>query len=248
MCWNQIRFQDHSVLDNSAPERARSICYTTPLAVLGKTTEDGSVIVHRARRAAFGIFGAIGLLYVAVSATPLVDWWARALAGPWEDPGGDVLIVLGGAELDDGIIGQSSYLRCVYAVRAFRAGAIHRILVSGGGPQRHSVAEAMRDFIANSGVPGDLIAVETESRSTRENAIATSRILSRDPGRKVLLTSDYHMFRAARCFAKAGLHVERRPIPDAIKRAARWPGRWPAFFDLCVESAKIVYYAARGWI
>jgi uncharacterized SAM-binding protein YcdF (DUF218 family) len=205
------------------------------------------VIASRARRTGGAALAALGLLYVTVSATPLVDWWARALAGRWEDPGGDVLIVLGGGQFEDGIVSESSYLRSVYAVRAFRSGAIQRILVSGGPPQ-HPVSAAMRDFMAGSGVPREIITLETQSDSTRENALATARILNRDSGRKVLLTSDYHMFRAARSFAKAGLAVRPRPVPDAIKRAARWPGRWPAFLDLCLESAKIAYYAIRGWI
>ena len=65
---------------------------------------------------------------------------------------------------------------------------------------------------------------------------------------KVLLTSDYHMYRAHRVFAKQGIQVEPRPIPDVLKRGAGWRGRWPAFLDLLTESAKILYYRARGWI
>jgi uncharacterized SAM-binding protein YcdF (DUF218 family) len=68
------------------------------------------------------------------------------------------------------------------------------------------------------------------------------------PERKVLLTSDYHMFRAFRAFQKAGLNVLSRPIPDARKRAARWLYRWWVFLDLSSETMKIVYYRARGWI
>ena len=67
-------------------------------------------------------------------------------------------------------------------------------------------------------------------------------------GRKVLLTSDYHMFRACRAFRKAGLEVAPRPFPDAGKRAANWLGRWPAFLDEVVETLKIGYYFVRGAI
>ena len=83
----------------------------------------GSTIL-RVRRLATRIFACIGLLYATVSATPLVNWWAAGLAGRWEDPIGDTLIVLGGSMLEDGIIGESSYLRSMYAIRAYRAGAI----------------------------------------------------------------------------------------------------------------------------
>ncbi len=66
------------------------------------------------------------------------------------------------------------------------------------------------------------------------------------PGRAVLLTSDYHVFRATRAFRKAGVAVLARPIPDARKRAANWDRRWDAFQDLVIETAKTGYYFLRG--
>ena len=56
------------------------------------------------------------------------------------------------------------------------------------------------------------------------------------------------MYRAYRTFRKPGLDVVPVPFPDAIKRGLFWQGRWPAFLDLVVESAKILYYRVRGWI
>ena len=64
----------------------------------------------------------------------------------------------------------------------------------------------------------------------------------------MLLTSDYHMLRAKRAFLKLGVVVQPRPIPDALKRATNWQGRWPVFLDLVSETTKILYYRARGWI
>ena len=63
----------------------------------------------------------------------------------------------------------------------------------------------------------------------------------------MLLTSDYHMFRARRAFRKAGLEVEPRPFPDADKRLNNWRARWQVVLDLGVETVKIVYYRVRGW-
>lgn len=192
-------------------------------------------------------FAGLGLLIVFVTMTPLVSWWAGALAGPWEDPEGDVLIVLGGSLLSDGVMGPSSYWRSTYAVLAWREGSFHELVVSGG-PAGKSIAEAMRSFLECRGVPPSAIETETRSRSTHENALYVTELLARVPGRKVLLTSDYHMFRAHRAFKKAGLDVLPRPFPDARKRASEWTGRWPAFLDLVVETLKIGYYYARGWI
>jgi uncharacterized SAM-binding protein YcdF (DUF218 family) len=87
----------------------------------------------------------LGLLLVLVTVTPVVFWWAGVLAGPWEDPNGDVLIVLGGSLLDKGLMGQSSYWRSVYALRAWRQGSFQKIVINGG-PADCSIAEPMRDF------------------------------------------------------------------------------------------------------
>jgi uncharacterized SAM-binding protein YcdF (DUF218 family) len=106
----------------------------------------------------------------------------------------------------------------------------------------------MKDFLISGGVPASAIVVEGRSRSTRENALYTKPILTALPGRKVLLTSDYHMFRARLVFRKVGIEVIGRPIPDVRKRAVHLSGRWGAFLDLCVETIKLGGYAVRGWI
>jgi uncharacterized SAM-binding protein YcdF (DUF218 family) len=190
----------------------------------------------------------LGLLFVMVTVTPVLGWWAGALAGPWTEAHGDVLIVLGSEAQPDGIIGESSYWRTVYAVRAWRQGGFREIVVSGGVQGGVTVAELMRDFMVCSGIPAGAIRLETHAASTRENALFVTKMLADTPGRKVLLTSDYHMFRAYRAFRKAGLDVELRPFPDAGKRVQRWERRWPVFLGLVLETGKVGYYWARGWI
>lgn len=204
-------------------------------------------MIRKAKTALVSALAAIGLLYVVVSTTPLVNWWARRLAGPMDDPRGRTLIVLGGSMLEPGVIGLSSYWRSVYAVRAYQSGGFQRVLVSGGPPD-NPVSAAMKQFLECSAVPPGAITAETQSGSTRENALRAAALLRGDPGPDVLLTSDYHMYRARRAFEKAGLRVAPRPFPDAIKRGQSWSGRWPVFLELCVETAKIGYYYARGWI
>lgn len=191
---------------------------------------------------------ALAVMFLLVTFTPLVNWWATALAGPWQSPAGDVLIVLGGSLQDYGTVGASSYWRAVYAVHAWKQGNFRTIVVSGGDQGEGNVAAAIGDFLAYQGVPPEAIVLENNSSSTRENAVQTVKLLVGRPGRNVLLTSDYHMFRAARAFAKAGLRVETWPYPDVRKRATRWQARWPAFLDLIEETAKIGFYYLRGWI
>jgi uncharacterized SAM-binding protein YcdF (DUF218 family) len=153
---------------------------------------------------------------VVVTFSPLVYWWATELAGPWNDPPGEVLIVLGGGVLDNHTMDQSSYWQSVYATRVYREGQFDQVLLSGGGTPIPSVLP-MRDFLECQGIPPEVIQMETASASTRENALNTKRLLEGVSGRKVLLTSDYHMFRASRAFKKAGLDVLPRPFPDVRK-------------------------------
>lgn len=192
-------------------------------------------------------FTSLGVLLTIVTATPLDSWWGRALAGSWDDSRGDVLIVLGGSSTNDGVIGENSYWRSVYAVTAYREGGFNQIILAGGGRAGTPIAVSMGTFLESQGVPRKFILLETRSTSTRENALYTKTLLSRSTGH-VLLTSDFHMFRARRTFQKVGLDVLPRPIPDVLKRGSTWKGRWPAFLDLSTETIKIAYYYARGWI
>jgi len=197
------------------------------------------------------VFAALGLLVTIVTTTPLVSWWARALAGPSRFPKGDVLVVLGGTIQDAGIMGESTYWRSVHAVITYREGGFRDVVLSGGpGSNAPSVAvaESMRAFLVSQGVPPQVIHLEVRSTSTRENAIYTKQILSAFPGTIVLLTSDYHMTRAYRAFRRAGVEVLARPFPDALVRAGVYSGRWGAFLDVLRETGALGYYFIRGWV
>ena len=189
-----------------------------------------------------------GALVFVVTFTPVDRWWARSLAGQWEDVRGDNLVVLGASGAQDGIIPYDTYLRCEYAVRTYREGWVKRIVVSGGGGSNSPVATAMRDYLVGQGIPSSRVIPESNSNSTRENAEFLKQILQSLPGKSVLLTSDYHSYRARRVFAKVGIPVQVRPIPDALKRASSLSGRWPTFLVLCQETVKIGYYRLRSWI
>ncbi|HVX65670.1 MAG TPA: YdcF family protein [Bryobacteraceae bacterium] len=189
------------------------------------------------------LLAALGLLLLVVTFTPLVPWYARALSGIWDEPKGEILIVLGGGAIDDTTLATGSYWRAVYGERTWRHGGFRQMLISG-----KNVAPLMRSFLVCQGVPGGAIQTEGNSVSTRENALEAARRLASTPGRKVLVTSDYHMFRARRAFAKAGLAVRACPYPDVVKSSNSLAARWTGFVTLAQETAKIVYYKARGWI
>lgn len=189
-------------------------------------------------------------LLAVVLFSPLVPRLNDWLTDRWEDPKGDVLIVLGADQLGDGTIGLASYWRSVYAVRAFRSGGFRRVVISGGKlgyPQSPSVARAMADFIVAGGVPREAITLEERSLSTHENALYTAELIRDWPGTKVLLTSDCHIRRARRAFARAGITVIPAPVPDIGKRWNNWISRWECSWIVGGELVKNGYYVLRGW-
>lgn len=190
----------------------------------------------------YGLFAAIGLLAVLVTCTPVVCWWAHVYSGPITQPKGDVIIVLAAANDDEGMVSYSSYWRARYALLAWQTGGYKKIAISGGnGP-------GILEFLMANGVPRDAMIAEWQSTSTRENGLQTARLIQNVPGKKVLLTSDFHMFRALRVFRKLGMDVAPMPAPDATKNAENWYGRIPAFETMLVETAKIVGYTLHGWL
>ncbi len=188
------------------------------------------------------LFAAVGLIVVLVTVTPVDSWWAHAYSGTIEQPRGDVLILLSAANDDHGLISFSSYWRARYALLAWQTGGFQKIVISGGsGP-------GIVNLLIAEGIPSQDIVAEWRSTSTRENGIETARLIKGMPGKKVLLTSDFHMYRAIRVFRKLGIQVTPMPVPDVLKSATHWSARFPDFETLILESTKIVYYKLHGWI
>jgi len=191
---------------------------------------------------------AIGLLVLGVTITPVTEWWAKALSGPIRQPAGDLMVVLGGDQWGADAMGSSSYLRALQAASAYRRGKCKRILLTGGGRAGLPIVEPMRDYLTAQGVPASAIQTEVLSNSTRENALYTRQIIGIPKEPVLILSSDIHMFRARRAFTRVGIETIPYPTPDAIYRARFWLNRWQAFLHLTLETTKIVYYFARGWI
>jgi uncharacterized SAM-binding protein YcdF (DUF218 family) len=192
---------------------------------------------------------AAGALILLVTFTPLVPWAGRQLSATWTDTDRGVLIVLAGDTITfsgpepNHAIGQGSYWRAIDAIWVWRHGHFRTVLLSG----LHS-RETIKPLLVASGIPENAILVEDRSSSTRENALFVKPVLAGLPGPFVLLTSDYHTYRASRCFAKAGIPVETLPAPDLLKRSNTLVLRWQAFWDLGTEFVKIAYYRVKGWI
>jgi len=198
--------------------------------------------MRRLYRTTVRLCAIIGLITILTLTTPLVHWWAIASSGPIEQPKGDILIVLSAARDQNGGMSFSSYWRARQAVDAWKSGGFIRVVVSGAR------VSGITQFLIAEGVPPDSILVEGASTSTRQNAINTARLIQNMPGKRVLLTSDFHMYRALRTFRKAGVDAAPMAVPDAIRNSEEWGGRFSVLQNLILENLKIVDYKIHGWI
>lgn len=104
--------------------------------------------------------------------------------------------------------------RVLLPIRLYKEGYVRKIIVSGGSGslvQKYSTeALEVKKLLLLSGVTEADILYEDKSRNTHENAQFTKKILITQPDLKKLLlvTSAFHMRRAAACFKKEGITTD----------------------------------------
>lgn len=139
---------------------------------------------------------------------------------------GDCIVVLGSQ--------KAVKYRVPKAVELYQAGRASNILVSGGSHwPGHADPEAleMKQALIDAGVPEDAILADTESRSTKENALCSLVVLDRHlplhtVKRLLLVTTSFHMRRAYltfRTYIPAWIALTLCPAEiDKTTRADTW--------------------------
>lgn len=211
----------------------------------------------------------IGILVVSTNRgsaaliAPLEDAFAQASIQ--SAPEADAIVVLGG--MSDPLTARlegpeflDSVDRIIQAERLWRRGKAPIVVISGGSglllQRGEPEAQTLQRWLLERGLPPAAIVVEDRSRNTAENAIETAQIAKQRGWRRVILvTSAFHMYRAERCFRKAGLEV--LPFPTDYYRSVIAPGPEgympaPGALSLATvaikEYAGIVAYWLRGYI
>jgi len=180
-------------------------------------------------------------------------------------PGVDLVVLLGGGaetfSLENMVVGQlgpGSALRALEAARVYKLLHAHQIIASGGIPypklQLRPEAEILANALTQAGVPAGDIALESGSRTTRDEArLLKPMILARGQKRFVLVTSRAHMRRALATFRAVGLD----PIPAISPMRSQHLPPIPLFLpndsslgasdEAIYDYAAWVYYAITGW-
>jgi uncharacterized SAM-binding protein YcdF (DUF218 family) len=196
------------------------------------------------------------LMVLWIAATPVCANWLSWRLGTKVPgltlealPRSDAVIVLGGASSD----------RILRALRIYHAGKAPRILISGGTvpwlrqalPEARGIANILVEF----GTPLSALILESNSRTTRENAINTTAIFKDNSWRTALLvTSVTQMPRALAAFRKAGLDVV--PAADTFVGPPQvdslfdlLPDAWTLYWTTSAlkEMIGLFIYRVRGW-
>lgn len=165
---------------------------------VGSTLQTGAVLL---------IFAVVGYVAFAFSVFLLCSWMYRFLprrARP------EAIIVLGAGLIDGRVppLLASRLDRARQAQQRFSPPTPLIITSGGQGPDEPiSEGEAMRAYLIGAGADPSTVVAETASRTTRAN-LELSRALLPDPNARVLVvTSSYHVFRAAMLTRALGLNA-----------------------------------------
>lgn len=124
------------------------------------------------------------------------------------DPGAEYCVVLGAEWKKNG----PSYVlkkRLDAAIKYLNENESTKVVVSGGQGKNESVSEAegMRQYLLDAGIAEERILVENESRNTYENLRNSRALIENDRGNAssvVIVTNDFHVFRACMMAKKMG--------------------------------------------
>jgi len=126
----------------------------------------------------------------------------------------DVVIVLGAGLRGDNSVGRPLARRLDAAIVYFDQNPEVYIVVTGGLGDRAEIteAEAMAGYLIERGVPEAQILLEDRSTTTHENLLFAKGILEDafpDGFSAVLITNDFHVYRAVRTARQVGIDVNR---------------------------------------
>ena len=122
----------------------------------------------------------------------------------------DYVIIHGAGLLEGGRMSKLLSQRLDKAIEVYRKDPTPPILIPSGGKGSDEIiseAEAMERYLIEKGIPADMIIKEDQSATTFENLVNSKAIIDAREGAKytVLVTSNYHVYRALRYCRRIGL-------------------------------------------
>lgn len=190
-----------------------------------------TLFAHRAGSVKLSLFSSITALLFGYVSFLFVSYVIYAfLYGRMPVRRDAAFVIVLGSGLKDGrrvpplLAGRLERGRAVYETLVSRGTADPVLIVSGGkgSDERVSEAEAMARYLTERGFPASQVVREDRSRTTEENIAFSKAIMdqSRPGSRCVIVTSNYHVLRAAIIARRAGVDGQVTGAPTA---AYYWP-------------------------
>jgi len=195
------------------------------------------------------LFGALGLGLLGLSScmpvSQFLAWRLEHATTPTyrDDVTYDAVVLLGGV-VDEEVTeksGQPAYNdnieRLVMTHKLLQDGKAKVAIISSAplDPKRPEIGEAvvLARQLESWGIARDRILIEDRARNTRENATYSQAIArARGYERVLILTSAFHMVRAAECFAAVGMPVDTLAVDyrDLYAMVSNLMGQQPLHF------------------
>lgn len=129
----------------------------------------------------------------------------------------DYMIVLG-AKVMGTVPSLSLQYRIDTAARYLKEHEKTIVIVSGGQGVDEDISEAevMRKGLVDTGIDEGRIIIEDQSTSTYENIIFSKKLIPSDLKTGLLVTNDYHLYRASMVARQEGLEVTGLPAKTPV--------------------------------
>lgn len=128
-------------------------------------------------------------------------------------PQTDYVLILG-AGLNGDQVSKRLQMRLDTAVSLLQDNSVP-IIVSGGQGEDEWVSEAyaMKAYLLQKGIVSDRILLEDQSVSTQENVLFSSQLMDQLEPKVLIVTSDFHIYRAKMLAARQGWAVSAHGAP-----------------------------------
>ena len=199
------------------------------------------------------LFRAVGVAALAcillTEFTPISNQIARNFEYRHPLRPADLIVVLGGGVEKDGRLSDGALQRIIHGIKVYHQHLAPRILFSGSQFEGTAEASVAGQLAETFGIPSTQILRETNSNTTREEAVHIAPRL-RAEGVKViiLITSSPHSRRAAQLFEKSDFRVISSPADNATDNAISPGARLLLMRDVLKEAFGIAYYHVVGYL
>ncbi|HEY0263709.1 MAG TPA: YdcF family protein [Granulicella sp.] len=154
----------------------------------------------------------------------------------------DTLIVLGNPAHPDGTPSPEARERVLEAVREYRAGVAHHLILTGGAAHNHFIeAHVMAQLAESRGVPAADVSEEPQAMNTIQNIFYSAEIMHQHGWRSAeVVSSPSHLPRAS-LIVTAFDREHPEMAFDWRTHAARWPAEYNLVDRISHYSAEASY-------